>query len=392
MRIFLASDDPGISYQLREQLLGLGQDCPASQVVSLDHAVPLLSSLAGAASATTPAAGERPRGWTSAELDLVFVVLPPAVDRSLDVVRDIRRRAQPLHLFVVGPTTDSKIVLRAMREGAHEYLDQADLAQELSAAIERLKVKDSGRPRAKTTALLSPSGGTGCSTLAVNLAAVLAQQQGGCILLDLETEFGDLASLLDLKPVHTSADLCRNAAHIDRNVFEKSLVRHGSGLMLLAAPAQISDAAHVTWEGIRQVLALASDLASHVVADLSHSFLETMAPVLAHADHILLVLRLDFTSLRNTRRVLEHLEQSGIPRDRIRVVANRYRRPGELTVSEAQTALGFQMAHYVLDDPKNVNRANNQGMPVVQYAPSAKVSRQLTELALSLVPEKHPSN
>ena len=378
MRIFVASDDPGMSYQLREQLLNLGQDCPASQVVSLDRAVSLLSALA------EESIGEASAGRTSAASDLVFVILPPAFDRSLEVVRDIRRRVQPMHVFAVGPTADSKFVLRAMREGANEYLDQADLTQELSAAIERLKLEESGRRSGKTIALLSPSGGTGCSTLAVNLATVLAQQGGGCVLLDLETQFGDLASLLDLKPVHTSADLCRNVTRIDRSLFEKSLVRHPSGLMLLAAPAQIGDGRHVTWEGIRQVLSLAADLAPYVVADLSHSFLETMAPVLVEADQILLVLRLDFTSLRNTRRVLEHLEQNGIPRDRIRAIANRFGRAGELTASEAQSALGFQISHYVLEDPKNVNRANNQGMPVVKYAPSAKVSRQLTELALSL--------
>jgi pilus assembly protein CpaE len=131
-------------------------------------------------------------------------------------------------------------------------------------------------------------------------------------------------------------------------------------------------------------------MARYLVVDLSHSFLETMAPMLMQADQIVLVLRLDFTSLRNTRRVLEHLEQNGIPRDRILVVANRYGRPGELSATEAQTALGFQIAHYVIDDPKNVNRANNQGIPVVKYAPSAKVSRQLTELALTLKVRENP--
>lgn len=381
MRVFVASDDSGLSYQLREQLLGLGHDCPVSHVVSLDRAVPLLLSLKEEAGAAT--GGEASQGRT-AKSDLVFVILAPVIDRSLDVVGDIRRRVQPQHLFIVGPTTDSKIVLRAMREGAHEFLDQSELAAELSAALERLKVAESGVHSAKTIALLSPSGGTGCSTLAVNLATVLAAQGGGCILMDLETRFGDLASLMDLKPRHTSADLCRNVTRIDQSQLERSLIEHNNGVRLLAAPIQISDAGHVTWEGIRQVLTLASNMTRYIVVDMSHSFLETMAPMLMQADQVLLVLRLDFTSLRNTRRVWEHLEQNGIQRDRILVVANRFGRPGELSKSEAQTALGLQIAHYVIEDPKNINRANNQGIPVVKYAPSAKVSRQLTELAFSL--------
>src|SRR5690606_1472513 len=135
MRIFIASDDPGTSYQLREQLLGLGQDCPASQVVPLDRAVTYLHSVARTPLAAAANSGEA--AAQEASQDLVFVILSPAVERALDALRDIRRRVHPRHLFVVGPTDDSKLVLRAMREGAHEYLDVAELAQELSAAIER---------------------------------------------------------------------------------------------------------------------------------------------------------------------------------------------------------------------------------------------------------------
>lgn len=379
MRIFIASDDPGTPYQLREQLLGLGQECPASQAVTLDRAVTYLQSMV-----RTPAAGSGETAAPDSSRDLVFVILSPAVERALEVVRDIRRRVQPRHLFLIGPTDDSKFVLRAMREGAHEYLDITELAQELPAAIERLRMEDLQQRGAKLVAIMSPSGGSGCSTLAVNLATLLARQPGGCVLLDLETAFGDLASLLDLKPLHTTADLCRNATRIDRSLLEKSLVRHASGLAVLAAPLRIGEAANVTWDGLHQVLSVANDLASYVVADLSHSFLETTAPVLAQADRILLVLRLDFTSLRNTRRVLEHFEQLGVTQDRIVIVANRYGRTGELTAAEAQTALGTPIAHFIVEDPKNVNRANNQGVPVVQYAPSAKVSRQLTDLASSL--------
>jgi len=381
MRIFIASDDPGTSYQLREQLLGLGQECPASQVVPLDRAVTYLQSVPRTSSAVS---GSGEAAAAESNRDLVFVILSPAVERSLDVVRDIRRRVHPRHLFLIGPTDDSKVVLRAMREGANEYLDVAELAQELPAAIERLRQEDSQQRGAKLVAVMAPSGGTGCSTLAVNLATLLARQPGGCVLLDLETAFGDLASLLDLKPLHTSADLCRNVTRIDRSLLEKSLVRHDNGLAMLAAPLRIADATHVTWDGLHQILSVANDLASYVVADLSHSFLEITAPVLAQADRIVMVLRLDFTSLRNTRRVLEHLEQSGIAQDRLVVVANRYGRPGELTASEAQSALGIPITHYIAEDPKNVNRANNQGVPVVQYAPSAKVARQLTDLATSL--------
>jgi len=378
MQVFIASDDPGISYQLREQLLASGQDCPTSHIVNLDRAIPLLSSASESAARGTAATP------TTAS-DLVFVVLPPDLERSLNSILDIQRRIQPSQLFAVGPTTDSKTVLRAMRQGADEYLDLADLSTELTSAIERLKSRESARRSTQTIALLSPGGGTGCSTLAVNIATYLAGKMDSCVLLDLHSPFGDLASLLDLKPIHNSVDLCRNVTRIDRSLVEKSLIRHASGVSLLASPAPISDSNYLTWEGIRQVLPLVGDLAPYVVIDLGQSFPGKLAPVVESADQILLIMRLDFTSLRNTRLTVEHLEGVGVARDRIRIVANRVGRPGELSISEAKSALGMPIFHQVVDDSKNVNRANNQGTPVVKYAPSAKVSRNINELAQSLV-------
>lgn len=383
MRVYVASDDPAAGYQLRELLLNSGHECPTSQAVSLDRITPLLESAGQAATATAePSAPNRDPQTT-----LVLLILPADVERALATLRELRRRAPSHQLFVIGPTNDSKLVLRVIREGAQEYLDQAELSTELAAALERLWAEQSGALAHRAITLLAPSGGAGCSTLAANIATVLAGQKGQCVLLDLEPLFGDLAALLDLKPDHTLADLARENLRIDRSLFDRALVSHASGLRLLAAPGQIDDAPQVTADTIGQVLSLASSMARYVISDSGHSFLGTASQALPHADQILVVLRLDFTSLRNTRRVLDQLDRLGIARQQLRIVANRYGRPGELAASEAEQALQCSISQCIIEDPKNVNRANNQGMPVVQYAPSSKVARQITELALSLVPQ-----
>lgn len=382
MRAFVASDDTAVSYQLRNELIRLGHDCPSSQVTPLTLALPELLSL------LEPVSEEANRSGTdaqrAAEPDLVFVALPPAAERSLAVLRDLRRRLGRSRLFAVGPTTDSKLVLRALREGAHEYLDQAELAAELSSALERLKSDETGAAAGRTIAFLGPSGGSGTSTLAASVAISLAQNAGGCVLVDLNLESGDLAPLLDAKPTHTLADLCRNASRLDRGLMEEFLVKHKSGLRLLASPLRIADAGHVTAEGVHQALSVAADLAPYVVADVDRSLRAESLEAMRLADDILLVLRLDYLSLRNARRVLDYLDDQRIRRDRVRLVVNRYKQAGELSAAEAQSALGAKIAHYISDDPKSVNRAANQGVPIIQHYPSAKVSRQIKELAQSL--------
>ena len=165
---------------------------------------------------------------------------------------------------------------------------------------------------------------------------------------------------------------------------ERTLVRHASGVALLAPPRSFADIGKVTTQGVKGVLAMARTIFPYVVADLDDYFHQEQTQTLRLSDLILLVLRLDFTSLRNARRTLDHLEQMSIGRDRVRLVVNRYGQPKELPASKAEEVLGMKIAHYVPDDPKTINRANNNGVPAVLEAPSAKVSRSVAQLAVSV--------
>ena len=84
---------------------------------------------------------------------------------------------------------------------------------------------------------------------------------------------------------------------------------------------------------------------------------------------------LDFTALRNARRVLDYLGQLGMPREGIRVVINHHGQPGELPVDEAEDALGEKLTYFIPEDPRTFNAANNTGIPVVLKYPKAKVAR-----------------
>src|SRR5262249_9125388 len=160
--------------------------------------------------------------------------------------------------------------------------------------------------------------------------------------VDLKLQAGDLAALLDLKPTHTLADLCLNATRLDRIMFERSLVRHESGVHLLAPPRSLVDIKHVTTAGVRQAVNLGRALLPYVVVDPDHSFHEEHLQVLRQADVILLVLRLDFTCLGNARRTLDYLADLAIPPDRIRLVVNRYGQAKEVPAAKAEEALGVK--------------------------------------------------
>jgi pilus assembly protein CpaE len=313
---------------------------------------------------------------------MLVVVLSPFPERALGLLRKVRSQvAGPV--LAVGLASDSKLILRALHEGADHYLDEADLEAQLEAVLQRLQLKEETQraPSGRLLAVLGSSGGTGASTLAVNLAAVLARDSGRCALVDLKPGVGDLAALLDLKPAHTLADLCLNAARLDRAMFESALVAHAGGVHLLAPPQLYEDIRLVTPRGVQKTLTLARDAFPFTVVDLEDCYHEEQVTVLRQADAVLLVFRLDFTSLRSTRRILDYLEQAGVAGDRVRLVINRYGQAKELPLSEAEEALGRKIGHLVPDGPKTINAANNAGVPAVFRAPSARVVQSIVQLA-----------
>jgi pilus assembly protein CpaE len=363
MRAFIVSDHEPTATKVRQVLLGQGQECPAGQVVSLDLGAD---------------------GLAHSQADLVVLVLSPAPARALAAMAGLRLVTQA-RLLVVGPTADSRLVLQALRGGANDYVSEDDVEEELRAALGRLHAEvGGGAEPGRVIALLAPNGGSGSSTLAVNVAAALARDHKSALLVDLKLQSGDLAALLDLKPTHTVADLCDNAGRMDRIMFERSLARHNSGVQLLAAPRHFADVSHVTPEGVRQALLLGRALFPYVVADLDHSFRDEQTQVLRAAEQIVLVFRLDFVSLRNVQRALDYLAQLDIDRARVVAVVNRYGQANEVPAAKAEEALGLKIAHYVPEDARTINRAANNGVPAVLETPSARVSRSLVKLAASL--------
>ncbi|TMQ32420.1 MAG: hypothetical protein E6K70_18660, partial [Planctomycetota bacterium] len=138
-----------------------------------------------------------------------------------------------------------------------------------------------------------------------------------------------------MKPQFNLADLCLNVARLDRAMFEKMLAKHSSGVQLLASPQVFGKARVVTSQGVTQALAMMRKLFPCVVADLEDCFHDEQVVTLRQATGIYLIFRPDFTSLRNARRILEHLTDLEIARTRVRLVVNRFGLPYQLPLAEA---------------------------------------------------------
>lgn len=362
MRALVLGENESTTLRTREILLGAAFDCPAAHVLHLDSA---------------------DKGLVQTRPDLIVVCLSPDPQRGIKTLAKIRASSRA-HIVAVGPGDDPKLILSTLRNGANEFIDEAELDTDLSVSLSRFATTKSDVKPGRILAVLAPSGGSGSSTIAVNLATALAKKHQSAALLDLKLGTDDVTSLLNLKPIHSLADLCQNLERLDRSMFEQLFIRHPSGVQLLAAPSTLADCERVTPRGVRQALIMATAVFPYVVIDLDRTFHEEQIEAMQQADELLVLFRLEVTSVRNTARAMERLNQAGIIQGRIRLVANRYGQSNELSIATAEQAIGMKVQFFIPDAPRNVLRANNKGVPVVLDRPWSNVARKIRSMALSL--------
>ena len=240
------------------------------------------------------------------------------------------------------------------------------------------------RATGKVISLISPNGGCGSSTLAVNMAVTLARDQERVLLVDLHLYTDDLAALLDVKPTFSIANLCQSISSIDRSLFDRALTPYEGGVQLLAPPRRIEDVAAVTPRGVCQILVMARSAFPFVLVDVAIESGETMLEVLIQSDLILLVIKPDILSMRNAKRLLDRLEWLGISPLSIRIVLVRVGQLGEVPAAKVEVALRSKVFFVVPEDLKVVNVCNNMGVPVSKEAPRSRFASAVNNLVLEM--------
>ena len=367
MVTFIVSDDASIGSRARLALIGQGRECPPSNLIGVDQARRHLQD-------TNP--------------ELVVLAVGSDADSAMASVSRVRALVSG-RILVVGGLASPREVLKVLRAGADDYVDAADLDSELGSALAHLTNARGWEQQGRVIAVVSPSGGGGASTVAVNLASALAMEtkakpKRDVGLIDLRLASGDLAAMLDLQPEHTLLDLCMNIDRVDRSLFERTLSSHESGVKLLASPRRFEETEPITPSAVASVLELARGAFPFVVADLDGGLPETSMETLRLADEVLVVLRLEFGSLCNARHAIEHMERRGVVRSRIKLVANRKNQPREVPIAKVEEALGSKFEHLIPDDPKAAIQSANNGSPMVRALPSSRASKAILKMAAAI--------
>ncbi len=231
---------------------------------------------------------------------------------------------------------------------------------------------------------LGTKGGTGTTTLAVNVAADIRRFTGRpTIIVDLRAGCGDVAVFLGLRPRFTLLDLLDQLPWMDRALVPRFVAEHECGVHVLAAADEFNRPAPRDAEAIEQVLRCLSTVYDFVIVDAGSTLNACSAAALHQADSVMLVANPDVPCLRNLQRLSDAVRLAGVVSERLRIVLNRASDHGMLPVGQIEKVLGRTIEFAVTSDYRTVATAVNTGVPVSGLRPS-ELQTQLGAMARTI--------
>jgi len=264
--------------------------------------------------------------------------------------------------------SESALLIEALRWGVRDFLRRPISAVDLGQLVERFRRQGRQGPTrwGKVVAFISNKGGVGKSTLAVNTALGLAMRYPERVLLiDTSLQMGVCAALLDLDPTLTLTDAARERDRLDEMLIRQLATPHSSGLHLLAAPPDAVVAAEVDEDLISRVLTLSRRAYDYVIVDTFPVFDTVAMSIVDSCDQLYIVLENVVPTLLGVTKLLALLDAVGFPRDRQRIVINRFvRHSGCLKPADVALRLQRDVDH-VVPYSRGLIAAANLGRPYV---------------------------
>jgi pilus assembly protein CpaE len=332
------------------------------------------------------------------EIDLI-VAEGLAVSGAIPIIRS----ASPTHapLLVIAPAGDVEARIAFLEAGADDVIAAEFARSELEARVEALLIRSgrirtgapSGQPAGEVVTFFSPKGGVGTTTLAVNSAALLAggaPPPGGgtdrVLLVDLDLQFGQVATHLNLNPRFDIAALCADEQALgDIEVANTYLTSHSSGVSVLAAPSNPEADFSVNVDQLERAISLLRPRYQQVVVDCGSRLDPRTLWMLEQADTHVFVIFPEIAALRATSLLLGFLAETATLRARTLFVINHIFPKELLKTRDIENLMRSRPAAEIPYTEVEMIRAVNEGVPVVVSHPTSPVSLAIRQLAQAII-------
>ena len=327
--------------------------------------------------------------------DVIIIDLDADLEYALELVESICAKDSAT-VMVYSGKADQELVFRCMRAGAREFFfppfEQATIVEALIrvAVAVRPGTRQAKKTRGRLQVFLGAKGGSGVTTIACNFAIGLGQESSqSTLLIDLGLPMGDAALNLGIVTDYSTDNALEDADRLDGTFLSHLLVKHRSGISVLAAPSKVPRI-QATNESIDKLMKAARQEFENVVVDVG-SRLDLMATALfKDASTIYLITQAGISELRNSNRVISEYFSQGVPK--LEIVINRYEaRALGLSDEHIGKALDRPVQWKIPDDYAAVRQMQNSATPLtLADSPISRVIRQMARSSCGMpaLPEK----
>lgn len=300
-------------------------------------------------------------------------------------------------VIIIGFESDAEHIKRAMLAGARDYLTVRDVdSGELVESIRRIYLTEKTRLHSfasirieekevtskipQVVTVFGAKGGTGKTTLSVNIAVQIAKQTKKRVaLIDLDLQFGDVAVFLNIQPRRTIAELVQERDEWDINLIDNYLIPHNSGIKILSSPLRPEDADLILPDQVEKILTILKQNFDYIVIDSPPFFSDTLLGALDFSNQILLVMSMDLPSIKNLKlslNLLGSLNHIG----KTKLVINRASKQFGIDIRDVESAIDFLTAEEIPSDGQTVVSAANKGAPFILSHPQTDVSKAVIRI------------
>ncbi len=310
---------------------------------------------------------------------ILLDVMMPDMD-GFELARRLRAEEStaeiPIIFFTAKTQVDDKVT--GFEVGADDYLTKPVHPAELTARVKAILAR-SGKarvgktepetPRGRVIGVLAARGGVGVTTLALNLGIMLyndtkepvsvAELRPGQGTISLDLALNDSMGLINL--------LQRNSDELSTMDIERELVEHSSGVRILLASYQPSDAQfNLAVPQFNRVVDLLSRLSAYTVLDMGPALPPSSEKVLEYCDQILVAVEPEPNAVAHTKALLDDLSLRVLGLDRISVaVISRSRSDLKLSRTQIQDQLGHSVPYVLTPVPEIAYQAARAKTPLI---------------------------
>jgi pilus assembly protein CpaE len=319
-------------------------------------------------------------------------------------------------ILVVAPAHDVEARIAFLEAGADDVISHGFEATELTGRVTALLIR-TGRIAAdlgahpgtgEIVAFFSPKGGVGTTTLAVNTAVLLAGGAGAkarasaaptngvlpssrVLLIDLDLQFGQVATHLNLMPRYDVAGLASDDLTLaDPELARTYLTTHSSGLNVLAAPARPEAEFRVTLEHLQRIIEVMQPSFDHILVDLGSRLDPRSLWLIEQANAHVFVLFPEIAALRSMSLMRAFLADTTPLRARTLMVINHIFPKELLKTRDVENLLRAKPAAEVPYTEVEMIRSVNEGVPLVMSRPSSPAALAMRRLAQAVIGIEQP--